>query len=323
MKRCQIWMRILQEGEMNRMAIERIMGRGSRVALGALVLSLGAFASAHAQMAGVISVCVKTTDGSMRMLLGAAAPSPASCAAGEQFMQWNLQGPRGSQGMQGEQGLKGDKGDKGATGDPGKDGGDGDKGDPGKDGEQGPPGPQGPPGQPGSSGLSAVPGSPGSGGAIGNKVKAPFQVVNAAGNVIFEVGETGGGGDLRIFNSTGARVVETGASTKNNNGGLSVFNSSGNSQATLTVEADGSGRLTYTVLGRKTAELASGLQGQMGLRIWNGSNIEVVTLENLPGGFGGGGLMIHNAMGGAAATIAPNKDGVGMFHGITAPMPLP
>ena len=97
MKRCQIWMRILQEGEMNRMAIERIMGRSSRVAFGALVLSLAAFAPAHAQTTGVLSVCVKTSDGSMRMLLGAAAPSPASCSAGEQFTQWVVQTPPGAQ----------------------------------------------------------------------------------------------------------------------------------------------------------------------------------------------------------------------------------
>ena len=43
MKRCQKWIRILQDGEMNRMAIERIMVRWSRVGLGALVLSLAAF----------------------------------------------------------------------------------------------------------------------------------------------------------------------------------------------------------------------------------------------------------------------------------------
>jgi hypothetical protein len=321
MKRCQIWMRILQDGEMNRMAIERIMGCWSRVALGALILSLGAFAPARAQTTGVISVCVKTSDGSMRMLLGAAAPSLASCSTGEKFMQWNLQGPRGSQGIQGEQGLKGDNGDKGAKGDPGKDGGDGDKGDPGKVGEQGPLGPQGPRGPEGPPGLSAGPGSSRSGAATGNKVQAPFQVVNAAGNVIFDVGETSGGaGDVRIYNSNGARVLEAGASTKNNNGGLSVFNSSGNSLATLTVQADGSGRLSYTVLGRKTAELASGDKGQMGLRIWNGSNTEVVTLESKPDGTGG--LMIHNSQGGMAAMISVNKNNLGVFYGLSLPLPF-
>ena len=30
-----------------------------------------------------------------------------------------------------------------------------------------------------------------------------------------------------------------------------------------------------------------------------------------------------NAAGGTAATIAPNRDGVGMFHGLTAPVPIP
>jgi hypothetical protein len=145
-------------------------------------------------------------------------------------------------------------------------------------------------------------------------------VVNAAGNVIFQVGEntSGGGGDLRIYNSNGASVLEAGASTKNNNGGLSVFSSAGSSRATLTVEADGTGRLSYTVLDRKTAELASGPKGQMGLRIWNGSNIEVVTLESKPDGTGG--LMIHNITGGPAATISVTNN-LGFFYGITLPMP--
>ena len=115
-------------------------------------------------------------------------------------------------------------------------------------------------------------------------------------------------------------MLEAGASTKNNNGGLSVFNSSGNSLATLTVEADGSGRLTYSVLGRKTAELASGLKGQMGLRIFNGSNIEVVTLESKPDGTGG--LMIHNALGGMAAMVSTNDKNQGVFYGLSLPMPF-
>jgi hypothetical protein len=33
--------------------------------------------------------------------------------------------------------------------------------------------------------------------------------------------------------------------------------------------------------------------------------------------------MIHNINGGVAATILPNHSGVGIFHGITIPMPMP
>ena len=78
MKSCKIWMRIPQGGEMNRMAIEKLIVRWSRVALGALVLSLEAFAPTHAQSTGAISVCVRTSDGSIRMLLAAAARSKTS-----------------------------------------------------------------------------------------------------------------------------------------------------------------------------------------------------------------------------------------------------
>jgi Collagen triple helix repeat (20 copies) len=319
MKRCQIWMRILQEGEMNRMAIERIMGRWSRVALGALVLSLAAFAPARAQTTGVISVCVKTSDGSMRMLLGAAAPSPASCSAGEQFMQWNLQGPRGSQGPQGEQGLKGDKGDMGANGDPGKNGG---NGAPGKDGAQGLLGPQGPPGPPGS--ASSASGT----ASASNTVRAPFRVVNQAGKPLVEVIDDGKGGQVNVFNSNGSIVAAILAGTTGGNGGVYLESATDPStQVLLGVDAkSGNGFFEINTKGKKAAEITTGKLGTMGLRIWNPSEAEVITLEDVQTGedtTGGGGLQIRNINGGVAATILPNDSGVGIFHGITIPMPLP
>ena len=321
MKSCKIWTRIPQGGEMNRMAIEKIMERWSRVALGVLVLLPGAFAPAHAQTTGVISVCVKTNDGSMRMLLGAAAPSVASCSAGEQFIQWNLQGPRGSQGSQGEQGLKGDKGDKGAKGDPGKDGGDGDKGDPGKDGEQGPPGPQGIPGPAGP--ASSASGS----GSASNTVRAPFRVADQAGKTLLEVIDDGKGGQVNVFGSNGSRVVQLGAGTGAGNGYVATVSASDSSTQTLLgVDQKGTGRLEFDIHGHKAAEIATGTLGTMGLRIWNSTQAEVITLEDVQTGedtTGGGGLMIHNSAGGVAATILPNHSGVGIFHGITIPMPMP
>jgi hypothetical protein len=33
--------------------------------------------------------------------------------------------------------------------------------------------------------------------------------------------------------------------------------------------------------------------------------------------------MIHDSAGGVAATILPNHSGVGIFHGITVPLPMP
>jgi hypothetical protein len=121
-----------------------------------------------------------------------------------------------------------------------------------------------------------------------------------------------------MYNSDGAFVLEAGSSDRTHNGGLSVRNASSTSIATLTVESDGSGRLTYAELGKKTAELANGDKGQMGLRIWNGSNREVVTLESKPDETGG--LMIHNAAGGPAASISVTNN-LGFFYGVSLPMP--
>jgi hypothetical protein len=124
-----------------------------------------------------------------------------------------------------------------------------------------------------------------------------------------------------MFNSSGERVLEAGASTKTDNGGLSVFNSYGTNLATLTVEADGSGRLTYTVAGRKTAELANGNKGQMGLRIWNDSDNNVVALEAKPDGTGG--LAIGDSQGVGKASISVNKGGLGVIYGLSTSVPMP
>ena len=117
-------------------------------------------------------------------------------------------------------------------------------------------------------------------------------------------------------------MLEAGASTKTDNGGLSVFNSYGTNLATLTVEADGSGRLTYTVAGRKTAELANGNKGQMGLRIWNATTHNVVTdLEEKPDGTGG--LAIADSQGNVKASISVNKGGLGVIYGLSTSVPMP
>ena len=221
----------------------------------ALLLLFGVHAEAQvAPVNGLVSVCVNQSTGAMRMLLGAAAPSPASCSAGEQFMQWNLQGPRGSQGPQGEQGLKGDKGDQGAKGEPGKDGGDGDKGDPGKDGEQGPTGPQGPAGPPG-----AVSSTSGSAGAS-NTVRAPFRVVNQAGKLLLEVTDNGKGGNVVIFGSNGSEVVFLGAGTGSGNGGINLSSVSEPSTVVRLGVSAGSGNGLFEIdtKGKKAVEITTG-----------------------------------------------------------------
>lgn len=284
----------------------------------ALLLLFGVHAEAQvAPVNGLVSVCVNQSTGVMRMLLGAGAPSPASCSAGEQFMQWNLQGPRGPQGIQGEQGLKGDKGDNGAKGDPGKNGG---NGDPGKVGAQGPSGPQGPAGPPGS--ASSASGS----ASANNTVRAPFRVVNQAGKPLLQVNDDGKGGDVVIFGSSGALAARFGANGGTGDGDMNLYSVSDPSTAVrLGIEPySGTGAFEIDTKGKKAAEITTGTKGTMGLRIWNPSGAEVVTLEDRADAPEGGGLEIHNAMGGAVAWIVPNKDGTsGIFYGITIPMPLP
>jgi hypothetical protein len=76
--------------------------------------------------------------------------------------------------------------------------------------------------------------------------------------------------------------------------------------------------------GRRVAELGPGKNGQVGLRIFNPAGVEVATLEDLSGAPFGGGLMIHNSMGGAVAWITPNSDGtLGIVHAVSIPMPVP
>src|ERR1700693_1760766 len=67
----------------------------SRVAgLTCVLVLMGTATAVRAQGPNnVISVCVNQSNGAMRMLLNS-IPSPP-CSAGEEFVQWNIQGPQG------------------------------------------------------------------------------------------------------------------------------------------------------------------------------------------------------------------------------------
>jgi len=352
---------------------------------------------------GVLSVCVKTSDGSMRMLLTPPIPTAANCSAGEQLVQWNVNGPPGPDGKPGSQGPKGDTGGtgqvglRGPAGQDGKDGAAGQQGPPGPAGPIGPPGPPGLAGPPGPAGpASASVSSPNSGkagngsGNAGSVVVAPFRVVNAAGNTLALIRESADSHDgaLGIFNEEGKSVTVLGVDTdgggrvevldksyttgvhlgikeagtgivqvvggtnrqkilemgsdEKSNPGFRVFDASGDVMAEVESSARNDGhasfydnhgnavslgfaslgyRLEFDSGGNKDAEIAQGTQGTIGFRIY-GAGAELVSLERLPGGSGGGGLRIGNATGGAACAIAPNKDGVGVFYGLTLPMPI-
>ena len=284
-------------------------GRAATTVL--LLLFLGTSALAQ-QYANAVSVCVRQSDGSMRMLLKR-LPSPP-CLSGEQLVQWGLVGPEGKGGKDGKQGPIGPPGPAGPAGKDGKDGEDGKNGKVGKQGPPGPPGAQGP------SGLSAVPGS-GRGTGPSGPFYVPFRVITRDGKEIFEVNADSAGGYAIFRDVQGKNVAQIGVGETSKNGVLALYNPSGNATVLLGLDRPGQGHLEFGFLGKKTVEIAPGDKEQMGLRIWNPSTLEVITLEAMPDG--NGGLMIHNKNGGFAATITPNKDGVGVFHGITLPVIAP
>jgi Collagen triple helix repeat (20 copies) len=339
-----------------------------------LPATLVLFASVTAQ-AQAISVCAKTSDGTMRMLLNGS--SNPSCSAGEQLVQWSAQGLRGPQGPQGATGAQGPQGPQGVRGPAGPSGQDG------KDGKQGPAGPAGPPGPQGS------PGSPGKGNGVGSTVTAPFRVLNKSGKIVAQISEApslggmvqtfdegghqmtvlgedagvgfggvqvqdrsgaekvkfgfkhdGGGGVVQIIDNN-RKTMEMGYDTNTGLPGFGIWNTSGQKVVTLQNSvaengflklSDVSGqkdvavgideqfmhRLQFSTRGLKRLELAPGDKAQPGLRIWNDAEREVVTLEQKPDG--SGGLRIGNVIGGTAATIGINKNGVGVFYGITLPL---
>ncbi len=73
------------------------MGWSRMAGLAGVLVLLGTATAVRAQGPNnVISVCVNQSNGAMRMLLNN-IPSPP-CSAGEEFVQWNIQGPQGPPG---------------------------------------------------------------------------------------------------------------------------------------------------------------------------------------------------------------------------------
>jgi hypothetical protein len=103
---------------------------GAAAAGGALATA--ALTSATPPTTGVLTACVKSATGDMRMVSDA-----SQCKNGETATSWNVQGPAGPSGAKGDTGVTGLQGDtgpsgpKGDNGDPGAPGAKGDKGDPG------------------------------------------------------------------------------------------------------------------------------------------------------------------------------------------------
>ena len=149
---------------------------------------------------------------------------------------------------------------------------------------------------------------------------APLEVKSKkTGTILFKLVENGNGGRILVFNSVGAEIASIGASVARDSGSVAVQTPNGQSHAGLAFNGN-IGFLQIDSDGKNLAELGSGIRSPMGLHLWNTTSAEVVSLEAMPDG--NGGLRIGNSKGGTAATIAPNHDGVGIFHGITAAMPI-
>jgi hypothetical protein len=149
-------------------------------------------------------------------------------------------------------------------------------------------------------------------------VYAPFQVVDRTTKKVLAqiIDNDGKGGRIQMLDANGALVATIGTSL-HGTGGVAAYNGTAGVAIGFPSGNGGLGGLeVYAHGSQRVAEFAAGNKGQMGLRIFNPSGAEVVTLEDLPGGSGGGGLMIHNAAGGSTATIATGKNGAGLIHGI-------
>lgn len=148
------------------------MGTKAGAAIGMAVgLALGAGALAVAAIpdstTGVISACMKTKDGTIRVIDYQAG---RRCITGETLITWNQKGATGAAGPAGAQGTPGQPGSQGTQGVPGPAGPQGEPGIPGAKGDTGPQGPiggTGPQGAPGDVGPQGPQGPAGSDGAPG------------------------------------------------------------------------------------------------------------------------------------------------------------
>jgi hypothetical protein len=147
-------------------------------------------------------------------------------------------------------------------------------------------------------------------------VYAPFQVRDRTTNKVLAqiFNNDDKGGRIEMLDANGALVATIGTSL-HGTGGVAAYYRTAAIYIGYPNDSD-PGLQVWTHGNHRVAEFAAGYKGQMGLRIFNPSGAEVVTLEDLPGGSGGGGLMIHNADGGPTATIATGKNGAGLIHGM-------
>ena len=141
--------------------IRTIGGLAAGVILGAAAVAVAAIPDSNT---GVISACMKTRDGTIRIIDFQAG---RRCVTGETLMTWNQKGVPGALGAPGAQGVPGGTGSQGAPGATGPQGPLGLQGAPGLQGAQGPAGAQGSDGAQGNAGPAGPPGPQGDTGPAG------------------------------------------------------------------------------------------------------------------------------------------------------------
>jgi hypothetical protein len=135
----------------------------------AAIVAFGIAAAAIPGTDGIISACLNTADGSIRLI---DVQAGATCNAGEKLISWNKTGPTGPAGLKGSTGPAGPAGQRGPTGAAGLKGSTGPAGLKGSTGPAGPAGPKGatgPAGLKGSTGPAGLKGSTGPAGPAGPK----------------------------------------------------------------------------------------------------------------------------------------------------------
>jgi hypothetical protein len=153
------------------------------VAVAAVVVGGGVAVAAAPDPAGVITGCVNTGSGHLRVI---EATDP--CKPNETRIQWNQEGPAGAVGPAGAAGAVGPAGPAGPSGAPGE------KGDPG---DPGPAGPQGEPG-PAGAGVASFEELDGLPCRQGTERAGVIRVVYGAGDVASMRCETGEGVPLTV-----------------------------------------------------------------------------------------------------------------------------
>lgn len=116
----------------------------------------------------------------------------------------------------------------------------------------------------------------------GATLREPFTVVDKEGRVLLSIARTEHGGQLALYDASGAKIAVLGQAPNGGNG-LAVYNSAGKRVAGLFSDENGGHLATYDNEGQGVAGLAAGLDGgHLSVRTREGSNYTCISAQ--PGG---------------------------------------